>query len=739
MLGFLEISLVFCAVLMLCALYVFRFNGNSATAPLFVISYSMLHMSIFAGFNQLALGAASFFALAIAAFLYMLFQRKKLSFKNSFFTPGMVFFIAGSLFFMALYAVRQPIFTEWDEFSFWGVAPKLVTVTGQMYSAVESSLRAVTFTPGLIAYDYLFQSFGEFAPWKVYCAYNIMYLSVFAAALAPFSKKEKRAHAAPLALFCFLAPFLCTEYLRLIYVSPVYRGALSDIPLGIMFGAALVAYFAAEEKDLKTMLVVIFTLACEALVKDMGFALSLVGAGIIAWDYLFVENGLEHFKQALQKTFKPILSRLGWCAAFFATPVVAFMGWSLHLKNFLNLDRTDIGGEQEMQMVEMLVTGVKELFSSNKSEKFSAVMDAMIDAFLNEDITLFGSGLCMCAVIGLLLLIAFIAWDKKGKIRTAWFSLLSAGGFLVFYIFTGFTYVYVFKGADGYGLVSYNRYIYPYYIGWLLAAALLAFTAVHAQVKRTEEDTARGAGSMGFYALALYVFGVLPYVFIFRKVLSGVAYQSFAAYKGLIPLYYALWAALGIALFIFARCGKLNALRADAHAVRLACKGVLLIVVAASTLRWASCVRPELCFINYPDSHESTLRNRSESVAQETAVIGEDERTFFVWQGDDGFEWFSYCYEFLPRTLDYSFGGGTLGTPELGGAIAMTQEDLCEYLVENDCSYIYLGNIDDLFINSYASLFEDGLENWNKETMHLYKVCTENGQMSFAPVLGEGE
>ena len=74
-----------------------------------------------------------------------------------------------------------------------------------------------------------------------------------------------------------------------------------------------------------------------------------------------------------------------------------------------------------------------------------------------------------------ILLLAFIAGDKKGKERSVWFALLSLCGFAAFYIFNGFTYVYVFHDFQSSVLVDYNRYIYPFYLGWfLLALTLLA-------------------------------------------------------------------------------------------------------------------------------------------------------------------------------------------------------------------------------------------------------------------------
>ncbi len=748
MLAFLQILLVFSAVVSFMALFVFHFGGSSAHAPLFIMASSMLYYSIFGCFNKLVLGAWLYFAFAAAAAAFLLIRRKKWQ-KQVFFTPGMVFFLAGSIAFMVLYAIRQPIFTEWDEFSFWGIAPKVVTTTGQMYSAIKSSMRAVTFTPGLVVLGYMFQFFGAFAPWKVFCAYNTFFFAVFAAVLAPFSKKGNTLHAAPFAALCFLTPYLCTEYLRLIYVSNVYRSSLSDIPLGIVFGAGLAAYFAAEEKNGKTLLLVVLSLACEALVKDMGFALALIGAALVAFDYLFIEDGLAAFAAAAQKNFGPIVKKATWCLGLFSAPVVAFWAWGKHMQLFLNLNRGEIGGEQEMGMFQMVFTGIKELFSNARSEKFTAVFNAMVEAFFNADITLLGSGFCMVTAIGFVLLLAYIASGKKGRARVLAFSLFSSLGFLAFYIFTGFTYVYVFKGADGTGLVSYNRYIYPYYIGWLLAALAILAAALFAATgpKSYENASQKRAGWAGLTAPLFYTFGIGVYAFIFHKALSGVRFTALARFA--VPYYAVFLTVCAAVLFAGEILPKLPQnqreklpapllWRPGTAVVKACCHGFFLVFCAACIFRWQACVKPELSFINYPASHEAGFHTQAAKVEKDIAAIPADATTFFVWQGDDGLQWFINCYMFFPKTLEYSFGGGTLGLPGTGAPIALTQEELCTYIEEHGCSYIYLANIDGTFIESYAALFTDALAMNATNAVRLYKVETGENGMQFAPMESGG-
>ena len=124
-------------------------------------------------------------------------------------------------------------------------------------------------------------------------------------------------------------------------------------------------------------------------------------------------------------------------------------------------------------MVEMVATGLGELVSPQKSEKFAQIADGMYKAFFTTRLSMFGSGLTVVLVILALLALAYLCGDRVQKARAAWFAALSTLGFAAFYIFNIFTYAYIFKGQEALGLSNYNRYIYPYYIGWMLAALAL--------------------------------------------------------------------------------------------------------------------------------------------------------------------------------------------------------------------------------------------------------------------------
>ena len=119
---------------------------------------------------------------------------------------------------------------------------------------------------------------------------------------------------------------------------------------------------------------------------------------------------------------------------------------------------------------------------------------------------------------------------------------------------------------------------------------------------------------------------------------------------------------------------------------------------------------------------------------------------FYVSQGDNGEGWFSAVFDFYPVLVDYSGvvstmegGGGTFGLPELKPAEEgvkqyyyhpYTARRLDDTVRGNGCTVLYLQTVDEIFVESYAELFTDGLAAaQNGETL-LYRV-TEAG---FAPV-----
>ena len=83
---------------------------------------------------------------------------------------------------------------------------------------------------------------------------------------------------------------MVSVYQRGIYVQTTYMNAYSDIPMGLLFGAGLVLYFAPRKKTPVLMTGAVLAVTASCLSKDMGFALCLIAAAIICFDLLFVQK-----------------------------------------------------------------------------------------------------------------------------------------------------------------------------------------------------------------------------------------------------------------------------------------------------------------------------------------------------------------------------------------------------------------------------------------------------------------
>ena len=182
MIAFVEMTVTFAALTALCLFLNTKMRLAAGLTPLFVLCGTMVWYSTLGSVHMLVPAGIVWFGAAAAACVWLWRKHKDIRWRE-FFSPAMVYFLLASLAVIVLFAVRRPIFNEWDEFSFWGIAPKVVKTENQLYTYNPGEMRVSTFVPGIIMLDYAFQFLGSvFVPWKVYAAYDILFFAVFAAA-----------------------------------------------------------------------------------------------------------------------------------------------------------------------------------------------------------------------------------------------------------------------------------------------------------------------------------------------------------------------------------------------------------------------------------------------------------------------------------------------------------------------------------------------------------------------------
>ena len=667
-----DILLALAALWLLCRFLTVRCRVPAALAPLAALSLAALWLTVAGMAGQLRPGAVVFYLACCAGGVLSLqkglkpFSREA---ARAMLTPGSVVFWALSLAFAVYFCIRQPLFADFDEFSFWGTAAKLTCMNDALYTTGEIGWAwQATQNPGLIVLGYFFQLFGEFAPWKIFLAYDVLLFACFAAVLGGIRWKNY-AIAVPAAAICWSVPWFFTTYNRTIYnaISTVYMSSYGDIPAGVVFGGA-VAYWLWLRPASGPKWTVLPVLALCGNIKSNTFVLSLVAAGLVAADcVLFAKNGQSGFtgwKKGLGR-------RMGFAVCCMAAPLAQYLGWNNYIARLVAKNAAAGGmGTTSESIITVAVSGVKILLGlpvgSYYTERLPRLAQAggdMQSAFYHTDISMVGPGVVLVGLT-LLLFAGTVLLAKGERLRTGCLGVLSLGGFVGYNFMLVLSYAFIFKESQCADLVDYNRYLYTYYIGWFLLA-LAALLYVLNQSESLLPQLGRGA----VWALAVVM----------------------------------LW--------------RVNQL-----------------------------VLPQMSVLGFSANYFSEQHLQQQRADAARAVMEPGSRVFFVSQGDNGYYWFSYSYDFLPTVVDYSGnmeqggGGGTFGLAELRPGEEdhnrylyyhpYTAEQWRQEVLASGCEYIFLNEIDEIFIESYKELFSDELAAARNGETLVYKVT--DGQ--FTPV-----
>lgn len=688
-----ELLCVLAAVLALflaCAALTLKARLPAGLAPLTALSLIVAVLTL-AGMAGVLLPAAwAVYALCAAGGLWALWPRQGARPRwRALFTPGSVFFWGMTLAFAVYFSIRQPMATGFDELNLWATAVKVTKVDNSLYAtATLGTPWAVTQNPGLPLLSYFFQFFGSYADWKIYLAYDALYFACFGAVLSALPWGKWRV-AVPLAAVLWCTPFFFTIYNHTIYLADTYLTAYGDVPAGLVFGGAVALWLALRQTD-GPRWAVLPVLALAANLKANDFVLSLAAAGLVAVDAWFFCDG--PFRQG-------ILRRTGFAAACFAAPLAVYYLWNTRYVGWLVARNTDSGGvgETTASLGQVVVNGIKILlgqpvegFFAERQPQFLQAMADMGHQFWTSDgkLSMIGQGRNVVALILLLFVVAFAVgagWRLRGRIAAL--AVLSTLCFVGYNLMLALSYGFIFKPFQAEALTDYNRYIYSYYIGWFLMAVACLVTALLPQTEKYLRTIQEKDGPTAIF-------------------------------------------------------------RSERRTPRwgLAGQGVVLLLAVAMLARQSQLVLPQLSVLGFADSEFADRKNVRAEAELVCSYLSPGDRVFFVSQGDNGEAWFSAVFDFYPILVDYSGivsemigGGGELGLPELKPEEegpknyyyhGFTAEELDSIVRGNGCTVLYLQTLDDIFVESYAGLFTDGLEGALSGQTLLYRV-TEEG---FAPV-----
>ena len=574
-------------------------------------------------------------------------------------SPGMLVFWGLTVYFGVYFMIRQPMFSEFDEFSFWGTAAQMTCTTDRLYTVAEYGTPWLpTQNPGLILLGYFVQFFGAFMPGKVYLAYDMLLFACIAALVGAVEGKNYKL-AVPLAVLGFLTPWAMTTYVSNGLVNKVYMSAYGDIPAGMLIGGAVALWFALRQSQ-GPVWAILPVLTFLANIKDNTFPLALITAFLIAAD-LFLFGNTGPWKRGWGR-------RLGLSALCLAAPLLLYRSWGSYIARLViaNSEAGGMGATSE-STVSVAINGTRLLlglpvpaYYQERADRFWDVGQRMQAAFYETRLSAIGSGVVIAALILCIFAAAVLfAATGRDRVRAGLWALGSTLGFVAYNYVLTLCYGFIFKAFQAERLEDYNRYLYTYYIGWFLMAL-----AVLAWVIRTGH-------------CRLFV----------NAGLAGFACLLLLRVQMLVPPQFSV---LGFSDAAFV---DQHLMQARAEAVQDAAgpgSRIFLVTQGDNGLRWFT----YSCYLQ-----PNVLDYSGWAYDPELDRYGAGGGTF----GLPG------------QRPDLSSAEGLYYHP-------YTPEELDRAIRESGCAYIFVDRVDAHFVDGYSSLFTDGLAAAQAGETLLYRV-----------------
>ena len=435
----------FCLCVSACTRY------DAALLPLPALCGAVVVLYIFALPGMLHVGLFIAVAILLAGGVYCGVRAGARAVGDAMGSAGFWLFLGGAAFLWVLFGVLQPMFTQWDEFTAWGLAPKMVAERSALYVADPVNLTASFTYPATSLLSYLFQRTpGAFSEWQCLAAIDILAL----AALAPATVLPRARWGQGVLVFAVGAvlPFFFSTA-PAGTASTVYQNAMADLPMAALFGGALCLYYAGGGRR-GCFYAAALPLAMLAMTKDIGLAYGLIAVFVIGIDQLFGTARAEGVSLARHVGGRFLRT------AVLAVPVLAvFVSWSRYTAAMAPDSGAATVGSSQMGYGVVLAGGLRQLLGIGREERFAQIMQAMGEAFFTRKVCLLGAPVMVVALAAVLAAAAAVSAPKGSARRRVIAAFLAmAFCFAALYVFHLILYFYNFSEAEGSALKDYERY-----------------------------------------------------------------------------------------------------------------------------------------------------------------------------------------------------------------------------------------------------------------------------------------
>lgn len=340
---------------------------------------------------------------------------------------------------------QQMKFSQWDEFTRWGIAVKGMFYFDEISPPVPNGKTV----PGLAVLPYLITKIG--GNWEeadTFWAYHLIIFAIFIAVLGNFKFKQIGKSLVIFTLLILTSILFYSTFLT-VYADPI---------LSLLFGYAI--YLACRKKYIIFDHFLLFTtLAVITLIKDIGFFFALIVTGIYVLSEILnrKNNGYDREKNSIGK----LIFKLS--IPFFVIFLTNY-SWKFHLAQKYNEDKVVIPTNQVLENQ----TIIQALFSPNDFS--NQVISNMLETLKNGVIGFSGFPLGTLHWLFLAsVFVFFIAnFEKNAKQKSQEMTLalaITLGG--IAYIFVLLViYLTQYTGANSLGLTSFDRYMSTYLGGF---------------------------------------------------------------------------------------------------------------------------------------------------------------------------------------------------------------------------------------------------------------------------------
>lgn len=444
-------------------------NMPALWSPLLSISVISLGLYPFSLFKIGAAGVITMlsinFALLIISIYSIINRRGRYSFKirSNLKSSAIILFLFTFAFITLGLLSHNWNYSMWDEFSNWDAVVRSLFRFGE--KRIDTT--HPSYPPGISLFQYYFVFFTRHTDSIVIFATVIIIVAGVFFLLSNFNHYRKTR-----LLICAIFPFL-TIYLFGFKISTIYVEGV----IGILFSALVITGYSLSTHTKENYFYLSIILSFFVLIKD-----SCIGFAAI---FLFLLFHSDLFSQHDHRAWNNYLSYVKerWKILFSVCflPFLFFLSWQF--RNYL------FGVKRSHDFANITFGNIAAFFTSSGYEKSHIVYAKIIDWLFSGKLGETGISLYYFMILLCIIVFAYLLFVRpQNKNRFIFYNWTFFLGFLFYVLLLSLIYIFAMDESNAITLTSYDRFLIPYILAWLLFVFYEIYNNANTNEKELEKN-----------------------------------------------------------------------------------------------------------------------------------------------------------------------------------------------------------------------------------------------------------